>query len=153
MGIAVFLLAPVAADPVVAVAELAVLKSMAAYSALFSGSSISIDGTPPQLCSRRHFHDQNISFCSLQVEGNFIIHLVATGVPDASAVSLGAEGAPLAARRPGVLLGPGPAVPGDRGGGVAAHVHWRSAGRSVLKTGKVKITQPRTENFNLASLT
>lgn len=49
MGIAVFLLAPVAADPVVAVAELAVLKSMAAYSALFSGSSISIDGTPPQL--------------------------------------------------------------------------------------------------------
>ena len=67
MGIAVFLLAPVAADPVVAVAELAVLKSMAAYSALFSGSSISIDGTPPQLCFRRHFHNQNISFCTLSL--------------------------------------------------------------------------------------
>ena len=47
MGIAEFLLAPVAVVPVAV--ELAVLKSMAAYSALFSGSSISMEGTPPQL--------------------------------------------------------------------------------------------------------
>ena len=59
MGIAVFRLAPCAV-PVV-VAEEAVLKSMAAYSALFSGSSISIEGTPPQLCFKRHFHDSNMS--------------------------------------------------------------------------------------------
>ena len=58
MGIAVFLLAPVAAVPVAV--ELAVLKSMAAYSALFSGSSISIEGTPPQLCFSRYFHDSNM---------------------------------------------------------------------------------------------
>ena len=60
MGIAVFLHAPVV--PVVVAADEAVLKSMAAYSALFSGSSISMEGTPPQLCFRRCFHDSNISF-------------------------------------------------------------------------------------------
>ena len=54
MGIAVFRLAPVAD---VVAEELAVLKSMAAYSALFSGSSISMEGTPPQLCFRKFFHD------------------------------------------------------------------------------------------------
>ena len=63
MGIAVFRLAPVAAVvPAVVVADEAVLKSMAAYSALFSGSSISIEGTSPQLCLSRHFYDSYMSF-------------------------------------------------------------------------------------------
>ena len=56
--------------------------------------------------------------------------LVPAGVTDASAaVSLGTERAPLAARRPGVLLRPGPAESGYGGGGVAPHVHRRSSGR------------------------